>query len=89
MRAAVRTRYGGPDVIHFDDVPNPVPGRGEVVVRVHATTVNRTDCAYRSGQPWINRAVRGWPRPRIHVLGSEYAGVVVGLGEERHVVRRR
>ena len=82
MRAAVRTRYGGPDVIRFDDVPEPVPARGEILVRVHATTVNRTDCAYRSGQPWINRVFCGWPRPRIHVLGSEYAGVVVGLGDD-------
>ena len=81
MRAAVRSRYGGPAVIGFDDVPEPTPGRGEILVRVHATTVNRTDCAYRSGQPWINRAFCGWPRPRIHVLGSEYAGVVVGMGE--------
>jgi NADPH:quinone reductase-like Zn-dependent oxidoreductase len=74
-------RYGGPDVIRFDDVPEPVPGSGEILVRVHATTVNRTDCAYRSGRPWINRAFCGWPRPRVHVLGSEYAGVVVGVGE--------
>lgn len=65
----------------FDDVAAPVPSRGEILVRVHATTVNRTDCAYRSGHPWINRAVCGWPRPRVRVLGSEYAGVVVGLGE--------
>ncbi len=50
-------------------------------MRVAATTVNRTDCAYRSGRPWINRVVCGWPRPRVQVLGSEYAGVVVGLGE--------
>ncbi|HEX6151843.1 NAD(P)-dependent alcohol dehydrogenase [Nocardioides sp.] len=82
MRAAVRTRYGGPAVVRFEDVPDPVPGRGEILVRVHATTVNRTDCAYRSGQPWINRAFCGWPRPRVHVLGSEYAGVVVGIGED-------
>ncbi len=81
MRAAIRTRYGGPEVIRFDDVPEPVPGSGEILVRVHATTVNRTDCAYRSGRPWINRAFCGWPRPRVHVLGSEYAGVVVGVGE--------
>lgn len=82
MRAAVRTRYGGPAVVEFDDVPEPVPKRGEIVARVHATTVNRTDCAYRSGRPWINRAFCGWPRPRVHVLGSEYAGVVVGIGED-------
>jgi len=81
VRAAVRTRYGGPEVIHFEDVPEPVPASGEIVVRVHTTTVNRTDCAYRSGRPWINRAFCGWPRPKVHVLGSEYAGVVVGLGE--------
>ena len=82
VRAAVRTRYGGPGVVRFEDVPDPVAGRGEILVRVHATTVNRTDCAYRSGQPWLNRAFCGWPRPRVHVLGSEYAGVVVGLGED-------
>jgi NADPH:quinone reductase-like Zn-dependent oxidoreductase len=77
----VRTRYGGPDVIRFEDLPDPTPGDGEIVVSVHATTVNRTDCAYRSGRPWINRAFCGWPRPRIQVLGSEYAGVVAGVGE--------
>ncbi|QBR91025.1 quinone oxidoreductase family protein [Nocardioides euryhalodurans] len=82
MRAALRTRYGGPAVVHLADVPEPVPGKGELLVRVLATTVNRTDCAYRSGQPWINRAVCGWPRPRVHVLGSEYAGVVAGVGED-------
>ena len=74
-------RYGGPEVIDFHNVPEPVPGRGEILVRVHATTVNRTDCAYRSGHPWINRVFCGWPRPRVQVLGSEYAGVVVGTGE--------
>jgi NADPH:quinone reductase-like Zn-dependent oxidoreductase len=81
VRAAVRSRYGGAAVIGFEDVPEPTPGRGEILVRVHATTVNRTDCAYRSGKPWVNRAFCGWPRPRVHVLGSEYAGVVVGIGE--------
>lgn len=77
----MRVRYGGPEVIGFEDVPDPAPGQGEILVRVHATTVNRTDCAYRSGLPWVNRAVCGWPRPRVQVLGSEYAGVVVDVGE--------
>jgi NADPH:quinone reductase-like Zn-dependent oxidoreductase len=82
VRAAVRTRYGGPDVIRFEDVPEPLAKRREILVKVHATTVNRTDCAYRSGQPGINRAFCGWPRPRVHVLGSEYAGTVVGIGKD-------
>ena len=82
VRAAVRTRYGGPAAVRFADVPEPAPGKGELLVRVHATTVNRTDCAYRSGQPWINRVFCGWPRPRVQVLGSEYAGVVAAVGDE-------
>lgn len=81
VRAAIRRQYGGPEVIDFVDVPEPVAAKGELLVRVHATTVNRTDCAYRSGQPWINRAYCGWRQPRVQVLGSEYSGVVVGLGE--------
>lgn len=83
MRAWVRTTYGGPDVVRLTEVADPVPGRGELLVRVHATTVNRTDCAYRSGQPWVNKAFCGWPRPRakLRILGSEYAGVVEAVGE--------
>ena len=81
VRAATRKRYGGPEVIEIEDVPTPSPGPGEVLVRVRAGTVNRTDCAYRSGRPWINKAVCGWPRPRVAILGSEYAGTIVALGE--------
>lgn len=81
MRAAIRQRYGGPHVIRLTDLPDPSPGPGELLVRVHATTVSRTDSAYRSGKPWVNRLVCGWPRPRVEVLGSEFAGVVAGLGE--------
>ncbi len=82
MRAAVRTEYGGPGVVRFEELPEPTPGPGEVLVEVHATTVNRTDCAYRSGHPWVNRAVCGWPRPRVQVLGSEYAGVVTEAADD-------
>jgi NADPH:quinone reductase-like Zn-dependent oxidoreductase len=82
MRAAVRTEYGGPDVVRIAEVPDPEPGVGDLLVRVHATTVNRTDCAYRSGEPFVNRLFCGWPRPRarMRVLGSEYAGVVEAAG---------
>src|ERR1700730_10041236 len=44
MKAAVITRYGSPDVIEIIDVLKPAPAAGEVLIRVHATTVNRTDC---------------------------------------------
>ncbi|XKH53113.1 NAD(P)-dependent alcohol dehydrogenase [Citricoccus nitrophenolicus] len=62
-------------------VPEPELTRGEVLVRVHTTTVNRTDCAYRAAHPWFMRALTGLRRPRRTVLGTEYAGEVVTVGE--------
>lgn len=82
MKAAVRTRYGPPDVVHVDEVPTPEPGPAELLVRVHATTVNRTDCAYRSGTPAVTRLGTGFPAPRTAVLGTEFAGVVERAGAE-------
>lgn len=81
MRAWVRSAYGGPEVLRLTEVPVPVPGAGELLVRVHATTVNRTDLAACTGEPWVNKLVGGWPRPRQAVLGTEFAGVVTALGE--------
>ncbi|WP_409329285.1 NAD(P)-dependent alcohol dehydrogenase [Trujillonella humicola] len=80
MRAAVRTRYGPPDVVRVLDVDPPRVGDGDVLVRVHATTVNRTDCAYRAGTPFPVRLLTGFPRPRVQVLGTEFAGVVERTG---------
>src|SRR5512134_448182 len=80
MRAAVHTRYGPPDVVRITEVDRPVPGRGEVLVRVHATTVNRTDCGFRAASPWIVRFFSGISKPKVTILGCEFAGVVEGLG---------
>ena len=51
MRAAVHTRYGPPEVVEVIDVEKPTAGANELLVKVHASTVNRTDCAYRAGTP--------------------------------------
>ena len=50
MRAVVHDRYGPPEVLRLDEVERPVPGRGEVLVKVRATTVNRTDCHHRAAE---------------------------------------
>jgi NADPH:quinone reductase-like Zn-dependent oxidoreductase len=81
VRAAVRTRYGPPETVRLVEVPAPVPGDGEVLVRVHATTVNRTDCGFRAAHPWIVRFFSGLSRPKVTILGCEFAGVVESLGE--------
>jgi NADPH:quinone reductase-like Zn-dependent oxidoreductase len=80
MRAATRSRYGSPDVVRVADVPKPVPGDDEILIRVRATTVNRTDCGYRAGTPFIIRFVAGFPRPRVAILGTEFAGEVEAVG---------
>jgi NADPH:quinone reductase-like Zn-dependent oxidoreductase len=64
------------------DVPRPVPKRGELLVRVHATTVNRTDCGFRAAHPWFIRAFAGISKPRRTILGNEFAGVVEEVGDD-------
>jgi NADPH:quinone reductase-like Zn-dependent oxidoreductase len=80
MKAAVATHYGSPDAIRIVDVPTPIPGTGEILIRVHATTVNRTD----SGEltpGWIGRLLLyGFWRPRRAIFGFDVAGVVEQVG---------
>jgi NADPH:quinone reductase-like Zn-dependent oxidoreductase len=80
MKAAVHTRYGPPDVVHVVDVPTPTAKDNEVLVRVHATTVNRTDCGFRGARPFFVRVFTGLVRPRVTILGNEFAGQVEALG---------
>jgi NADPH:quinone reductase-like Zn-dependent oxidoreductase len=82
MKAVVYERYGPPDVLHIAEVDKPVPMDGQVLVRVHATTVNRTDAGLRSAELIISRLVTGLRRPKHQVLGMEFAGVVEAIGPE-------
>ena len=80
MKAAVNTRYGSPDVVEIREVPKPVPQAREVLVKVYATTVNRTDCGMRRAHPFFVRAMIGLLRPKRTILGMEFAGVVEVVG---------
>jgi NADPH:quinone reductase-like Zn-dependent oxidoreductase len=80
MKAAVRTRYGPPDVVRVVEVEKPAAKDNEVLVKVHATTVNRTDCGLRAAKPFIYRFFLGLRRPRLTVLGNEFAGQVEAVG---------
>jgi NADPH:quinone reductase-like Zn-dependent oxidoreductase len=80
MKAAVHTRYGPPDVVRVAEVAKPAVAGHEVLVKVHATTVNRTDCGLRAASPVLVRVFTGLIRPRVTVLGSEFAGVVEAVG---------
>ena len=80
MKAAVCTRYGPPEVVVISEVEKPTTGDNGLLVKVHATTVNRTDCAYRAGKPFFMRFLTGLARPRSTVLGTEFAGVIEAIG---------
>jgi NADPH:quinone reductase-like Zn-dependent oxidoreductase len=80
MKAAVHTRYGPPEVVRIEEVPRPIPGDNDLLVRVHAATVNRTDWGFRAGEPWLVRLFGGLTKPKVTVLGMEFAGVVEATG---------
>ena len=80
MKAAVCTRYGPPEVVVISEVEKPATGDNGLLVKVHATTVNRTDCAYRAGKPFFMSFLTGLARPRSTVLGTEFAGVIEAIG---------
>jgi NADPH:quinone reductase-like Zn-dependent oxidoreductase len=87
MRAVVYDRYGPPEVLRLEDVERPSPAEDEVLIKIHATTVNRLDCATRDANrrsglavSLLSRLVSGLRRPRRRILGSELAGEVEAVG---------
>ena len=80
MRAVVHDRYGPPEVLRLEEVGRPVPKDDEVLVRVRATTVTRSDCGWRSAKPFLSRFFTGIRRPKHRILGSEFAGTVEAVG---------
>jgi NADPH:quinone reductase-like Zn-dependent oxidoreductase len=87
MKAVVYDRYGPPDVLRLEDVEQPVPKEDEVLVKIHATTVNRSDVHTREANRrsgivpyFLSRLVFGLRRPRQRILGREFAGEVAAVG---------
>jgi NADPH:quinone reductase-like Zn-dependent oxidoreductase len=80
MKAIVRYVYGSPDVLRLEDVPTPAPDDDEVLVRVRASSINRTDLESITGRPAMYRAFMGVRRPRSRWLGLDAAGEVEAIG---------
>ena len=82
MRAAMQRQYGPPSVLEIADVEPPVPGRGDVLVRVRAASVHPGDYFVMTGEPYIVRLAFGLRRPRHAIRGMDLAGVVAAVGED-------
>jgi NADPH:quinone reductase-like Zn-dependent oxidoreductase len=82
MKAAAYSRYGPPEVVRIEDVAKPAPQGGEVLVRIHATTVCAADWRLRKADPFFIRLFNGlWKPTRINILGMEFAGKIESLGK--------
>ena len=83
MKAIVFTQYGSPDGLEIKEVPKPVPKDDELLVRVHASSINSWDCEFLNGIPFINRLMFGLlkPKPAKQILGADIAGTVEAIGK--------
>ncbi len=82
MKAIVRGRYGSPDVLELTEIDKPEPGGDEVLVRVHAASVNPADWHFLRGTPYIARLQLGLRKPKDRVLGCDVAGRVEAVGKD-------
>ena len=81
MKAIIYTEYGSPDVIQFKDIEKPTPKADEVLIKVHAASVNAGDWIYLRGTPWLFRLVAGLTKPKNIFLGADVAGQVEAVGK--------
>jgi NADPH:quinone reductase-like Zn-dependent oxidoreductase len=80
VKAVVYDRYGPPDVLRLEEVERPVPAEDQLLVRVRASTVTRSDCGFRSAEIFISRFFTGLRRPKQRIPGMEFAGEVEAVG---------
>jgi NADPH:quinone reductase-like Zn-dependent oxidoreductase len=81
MKAAIRTTYGDPSVLSIQNIEKPTPKDNEVLVKVHATTISRTDMGVLSGAPFVFRFFTGLPKPRYQTTGTDFAGRIESVGK--------
>jgi NADPH:quinone reductase-like Zn-dependent oxidoreductase len=87
MKAALRRKYSSPSQIKVEDTEQPIPKDNEVLIKIHASTVNRTDCANLTAKPFVMRFVLGLLKPKKVILGTDFAGEITSLGKDVNSLR--
>lgn len=82
MKAIEHKKYGSPDVLHLAEVEKLIPEDRELLIKVYAATVNRTDCAMLRAKPFIMRIFTGLFKPRKSILGTDFAGEIEAVGKD-------
>jgi NADPH:quinone reductase-like Zn-dependent oxidoreductase len=82
MKAIVCKRYGSPDTLTMEEVENPTPGEGEVLIKIRAAGLNAADWHVMRGSPYLMRFVFGFKGPKYPILGSDVAGYVEAVGKK-------
>lgn len=82
MKAIIHKTYGPPEVVQLMNVPKPQPKSNEVLIKIHASTVNRTDSGFRSAEYFVSRFWSGLFRPKHQTLGCEFSGVIEEIGSD-------
>lgn len=82
MKTTWRKTYTDPNRLEIVQLPKPIPQKNQVRIKVHASSVNRTDTAVLNGSPYIFRFFVGWPKPRRTATGTDFAGVVDAIGSD-------
>ncbi len=81
MKAVINTKYGPPEVLQLKEIEKPTPKGDEVLIKINATTVNRTDCATLRAEPFFARFFTGIFKPKNPILGTEFAGIIEAVGK--------
>src|ERR1700741_2638794 len=81
MKAAVHSKYGLSEVFTIEEVETPTAKNKEVLIKIHAATVNRSDCHVLTGKPFFMRFFTGLSRPRLTITGCDFAGRIEAVGE--------
>jgi NADPH:quinone reductase-like Zn-dependent oxidoreductase len=80
MQAVLHDRYGGPELLRVGRASRPVPAPGQVLIRVHAASINAMDYRIMRADPFLVRLQNGFMRPKRPILGADLAGVIEAVG---------